>query len=368
MIKDKTSLKIQSATLELLRGAVTQCEHYDSFEKLSHDEWTSLFKFCCSHGISSILLSEIDKLETSQRPPSDIAIKWIGKKLRQESLYYSQYNAACDFANVLQGKGIQCFILKGLALASYYPSPCEREFGDIDCYLIKGTTSASELGNAIAEMVGAKVEPAGYKHSHIYYKKHLFENHKYFTNFNQTKQGTKIEKILRRLSVGQKVRQIDETSMWMPSPEFNLIFILMHSLGDFIAGDLPLRALLDWSFFLTKEKDNIDWSYVRPILDECKLMNFFSLITEICVSFLDADLGELYYEPHPSLAQKALTDILNKSLNSSGQLSLWQKIPNILKRFRRQYMYRTIVTESFTTLVLNTFLYSSFLHRKVSLE
>ena len=93
----------------------------------------------------------------------------------------------------MRKEDIKCIVLKGLALASYYPDFSKREFGDLDCYLIKNENTVANEGDLLAKRLGWNVEEAGYKHSHISYKELLIENHHFLTNFNQTKQGIKLK-------------------------------------------------------------------------------------------------------------------------------------------------------------------------------
>lgn len=161
----------------------------------------------------------------------------------------------------------------------------------LDCYLINNGKPAANEGDIIAKRLGWNIEEAGYKHSHIRYKDLLIENHHFLTNFNQTKQGIRIERILRQLALEGRERQMGETNLWKPSPEFQVIFYLMHSLGDFIAQDMSLKAIYDWAVFLKKEQTVIDWDRMTVLLEQCRLKCFFDLMTEVCIIYLGLEIG-----------------------------------------------------------------------------
>lgn len=58
-------------------------------------------------------------------------------------------------------------------------------------------------------------------------------------------------------------------------------------------------------------------------------------------------------------------DVMNEPVIGSDHLTLWQNIPNIWNRFKRQYKYRTIETECVDISIWNMIVFSSFLHRRV---
>lgn len=369
---------------ELLKGSITGMNCFQHFEQLSKSDWNQLYILTQQQGLVSVVIEAISSLPRQFLPPQRLRFEWIGQTLYREKIYQQQYRISCKFADALAKEGVKCLVLKGLALASFYPKPQLREFGDLDCYLIASQDSRVHLsnslgimfqevfnfGNDVAKKLGGKIKDAGYKHVHIHLDGLLIENHKYLTNFNETKQGVKIEKILRQLALDGGEKRIGVTNLWIPSPEFNVIFLLKHALDDFIANDMPLRALYDWTVFMNAEQENIDWKKMSFLLDECKLRNFFELMTETCRTYfgLNIHADGLLITTHRKMVDDMIHDVLNKPTVNSGNLTMSRKIPNILGRFKRQYKYRKIETESVGTLIWNTVVFSSLLRRKVSLE
>ena len=92
---------------------------------------------------------------------------WLGQAAYRERICRYQFKLSCEFAEFLRKEDIKCIVLKGLALASYYPDFSKREFGDLDCYLIKNKKNVANEGDFLAKRLGWNVEEAGYKHSHI---------------------------------------------------------------------------------------------------------------------------------------------------------------------------------------------------------
>lgn len=365
--------KTHRIILNLLKKSILRNDFVFNAEMISEAEWEEILKFAIEQGVAPVLMTEIEKLPHTFLPPKNVLLKWFGYKMSWTVLYRHKLNLSCGFANTLEPKAVKCLVLKGFAIASYYPIPETRVFGDLDCFLVSSNAEMKktmfEIGNEVARKMGYIVEDAGYKHTHIHYKNLLIENHKYFTNFNETKQGAKIERLLRNLVLDGRSQRLGDTNLWKPSPEFNVIFLLKHSLGDFIANDMALKSLYDWAMFLKAEQNNIDWDRMFLLLENCKLKKFFFLMTETCIAYLGLKFHiRGLSDISRTMVDDMINDVLYKPSVGSGHLNLWQKIPNILKRFKRQYKYRKIETENVFTLICNTITFSSFLHRKVILD
>lgn len=364
--------RIHQFLLHLLRNSVTGYNCFAVKEKFSKVEWEDMLQFAILQGVASVLMAEIKTLSPDYLPPKEVLLKWFAHTMGREASYKQQWDLSCEFADALAKRNVRCLVLKGFTLASYYPLPKTRVFGDLDCYLIDSNEKKTkfEVGNEVARQMGLKVKDAGYKHTHIYYKNLLIENHRFLTNFNETNQGVRIEKTLRHLALKGKKCRLENTNLYMPSPEFTAIFLLKHTLGDFVANDMTLKSLYDWAEFLKAEQEHIDWNKMNMLLVECRLKAFFDLMTETCIAYLGLNIyaNGLSVISRSNMMNDMLKDILYKPINGSGQLSFWQKIPNIGKRFMRQYKYRSIETENYCRLVWNTLSYSSFVKRNVRLD
>lgn len=360
--------KPERCFLYLLQYSVNNTPVNHEWDGLSSEEWSDVFRLAEQHGLVALLMDILGKIRLKRTPPSSLLLNWLGQAAYRERACRHQFKLSCEFAERLREEGIKCLVLKGLALASYYPDFSKREFGDLDCFLIKNGKTVANEGDLLAKRLGWKVEGTGYKHSHIRYKELLIENHHFLTNFNQTKQGIKIERVLRQLALEGRERQMGETNLWKPSPEFQVLFYLMHSLGDFIAHDMPLKAVYDWAVFLKKEQAVIDWNKMTELLEQCRLRRFFDLMTEVCITYLglEIDRNAFTVRSDRGMVEDMLVDILNKPTMNSGQLGILQKIPNILKRFKRQIHYRAVHTERPFTLIWNTIVYSSYFNRHIS--
>ena len=83
-------------------------------------------------------------------------------------------------------------LMKGQALATYYPEPKHRCPGDIDCYLFDNYSK----GNEVARKWADKVDESWYKHSVISYHGQSIENHQFFVHTREGRISKELNKHL----------------------------------------------------------------------------------------------------------------------------------------------------------------------------
>lgn len=272
-----------------------------------------------------------------------------------------------EFAEAMKKSEIPVVVLKGLAFALYYPNPLHRECGDLDCYMM----GKKEEGDLAAVGLGGKVEEAGYKHSHVSYKGLTIENHRFFTDFDDTLTGKLTERVLGEL-IQEEHTYIGKSKLRCPSANFNALFLLKHAQGHFINEGIRMRHVLDWALFLKGEQYNADWTRVLPMLEATRMAQFAGVMTAIAckhfrVNIHNKSLLALAEIVKPQVVDAVLADIMGEqpAIYVDG---LWHKTKRILRRFRRMWKFRVLASESYPTMVWNAFAFSSYLKRKVVVD
>lgn len=344
----KYKANIDMVLYHIITSVITNANINQSlFYRFSDNEWFQLYAISCNHGITSVVFEQVRKLPKEIAPPKDILLKWYTQSLSIESQQKAKEAISIELSEKLYRRGIETVILKGLAYASYYPNPYHRESGDVDCYLM----GKKDEGDKVAKVLGCEIRGAGYKHSHIYYKGLIFENHKYITSFDNTKLGVKTERILQTL-ITEGCKPIGNTKLLCPSADFNAIFLVKHALRHFLKEGIRIRHLLDWAFFLKAEASNINWEKVLPIMEECQILNFAKVITSICVEKLELKIDVRELICTDKLTEKVVDDILGDQpgiYNESGV----QKIRRMFRRLYRIWKFRSLSDERFIRLVWN---------------
>ena len=347
---------------QLLSGIINETNiNWSQFNHFNPSDWEKIYTLSKKQGIVAIIFEAIKNIPKEIAPPKSLTMRWISHSLSIEEQMKKKETVAVEFAEKLSERGIQTVVLKGLSYASYYPNPYHRESGDLDCYLM----GKKDEGDEITVEIGGKMEEAGYKHSHLYYKGLTIENHNFLTSFDNTKLGIKTEHLLQKqIKVGG--RPIGDTKLLNPSADFNALFLVKHAQRHFIKEGICVRHLLDWAFFLKAESQNVNWGKVIPMMSECRILEFAKVMTRLSIEHLGMKIDIQELSSPMKISDAVLADILG------GQPDLFhenfiQKIGRIMRRFYRMCKFRSLADESYCRLVWNTLAFSSYLKRNPKL-
>lgn len=145
-------------------------------------DWMKVIDFAIQQGVLGVCFESIELL-SKQVPSSKIQVpggfpnmdslmEWFGQVEYQKAEYKQRLDVATRFAAELEKAGVRICVLKGLAYARYFQQPEIRYSCDFDCVL-----SDFEIGNLVAEPIGAEVDRTEQKHSHIQLDGIHIENH-----------------------------------------------------------------------------------------------------------------------------------------------------------------------------------------------
>lgn len=336
---------------------------FSLYASLTTEEWMRMYRMAVQQGVVAILFEGIQQLSKETAPPLKLLMQWSAHTFSIEDKQNEMGRVAADFAQLMCEHGIKTMVLKGKAFSTYYPYPNHRECGDLDCFLMGRYAD----GDNIAAEHGAKVEGSGYKHSHIVYKGLTIENHQYLTSFDNTKRGVYTERMLQDV-IAKGGNQIDNTSLWNPSCEFNALYLVEHALRHFLKEGIVVRHLLDWAYFLKVEQEQVNWSLVYTEMDKCHLRKFADMLTYLCVIYLGVEITNpaITYTLEKPMAEIVLYDILNEEHVVTKE-SFVKKMKRVFCRFQRMWRFRCLANENYLTLIWTNIAFSSYLNTKVKL-
>ena len=331
---------------------------------LTSDEWSALYRVCVVQGVTAVVFDFVKTLPKSEAPDMALLMEWLSAATAVEQTMRRMQITAEEFAEEMERREIPVVVLKGLAFAQYYKNPLHRECGDLDCYMM----GKKEAGDLAALELGGTMEEAGYKHSHLLFKGLTIENHRFFTDFDNTPTGMLTEQVLGEL-IQEEQTYIGDSKLSCPSANFNALFLLKHTQGHFIDEGIRMRHVLDWALFLRAKQEEVDWSKVLPMLETTRTAQFAGVMTAIAVrslsiEVLNKDLRTLASNAEQKMVKAVLADIMGEQppIYVNG---LWHKTKRILRRFRRMWKYRSLASESYPRMVWNAFAFSSYVKRKV---
>ena len=374
----------QELLLTLLAATVShRVAHCKALLPMSDDCWKELLKMAVRQGVSSLVYSAIERLPRELMPPKEILLYLFGLVEYQKLRFEKQFVTAQKFAAALKSKGVEMKVLKGISFSTYYDQPELRECGDCDCYLTavkksnqimecneSAGSSGFDIGNDTIVEIGGKREFGSYKHSHLYLNHLMFENHHYITDFNGTKKGKKIELLLEKVIDSAPGTPIANSDMVRPCAYFNALLLIRHAQGNFIQEGMNLRMIYDWAVLLRAEQDNLDWIQLYADFEACGLRTFVDVMTSICVDYFGTELTckDITLCTNKKLVNEVLFDTLADNIHLVKNETLCHKMVRILSRYKRFWHYRNLAIESIPMMIWNSFAYSSYMHRDITLK
>lgn len=246
-------------------------------------------------------------------------MQWLGQVMAYERLYAKYEMVMADLARLYANKGIRMLVLKGYGLSLDWPVSNHRPVGDLDIYNFGRWQEADAL---IAEQ-GIKVDDGHEHHTVFNFKGVAIENHYDFINTKAHRDAPKIEERLKALSEKDCMEiEVQGAKIYLPSADFNALFLMRH-MGQHFAGEhLNLRQVLDWGFFVRAHYNEVDWNGAVTFLKEIGLYTFYCQINAICIDYLGFDETEFpFVERNKMLEERILADILHPEFAEEKPLS-----------------------------------------------
>ena len=254
----------------------------------SAQDWNRVFNTLSMHGLAAFAYEAVERMPQEARPPKEVLLKFISANMKGEQSYAKLSALAERIGEVMQENGIKCLLLKGLSLAEYYPRPQSRKFLDIDLYAPEASHQIDEAFKA----KGVAVDTEFYRHSHMSLKGVLVENHHCLLDVSG-------RELLRRLDADLKamaqehLATFDSPGLYYPDVRFSLIFNLHHAMSHFIYEGISFKFLVDWIYFLRREKELLAGMRTVEDLQRHGLLKFAAVMSEVSVRYLGLDLEDV---------------------------------------------------------------------------
>lgn len=234
-------------------------------EKLSHaptdEEWVELFESSQKQAVAGIAFLALEKLSNvGIKPPLNLLYEWIGLSEQIKSRNTLLNKRCLDLAELFSEAGFESCILKGQGNAMMYPEPLLRTSGDIDIW-VKGNR------DEIVKFCRSNVDGCEIEHHHIQFpiwddvdvEAHFVPSYSIVPRY--TKRTKAFYSVFQREEIDGKGFLPEQSKMYVPSKEMNLVFQMSHIARHFFYGGVGLRQLMDYYYLLKSDglwnKDDI---------------------------------------------------------------------------------------------------------------
>ena len=271
--------------------------------KIENIDWSSLYLISTTQNVAAITWDYIQQaivdgeLSAENQPAKALRLQWALSTEQIENKYALQRSVIVKLARLFAPHNIKMMILKGYGLSLNYPVPNHRPCSDVDIWLFEERKTPNGYTNRVGvqqkadcllrEHFGVDIDEDKHHHTVFYVDGVMVENHYDFLNIHAHLSNCIIEQRLQQLTQ-QPMEQIlvDDTAIYLPSPDFHALFMLRHSASHFAAERIVMRHLLDWRYFIEKYTAHIDWPALRKIATQTNMHKFLDCINAICIDRL----------------------------------------------------------------------------------
>lgn len=283
-------------------------EPVQDFPRLTDSQWQEFFSFSMRQKVVSLLHNGISRLPDDVRPSRSVWLRFCAERAKVEAKSARQSQALDSLAAFYHSHAIRTMLLKGPFLTSCYPCPHMRDYGDLDVYLFGDYQRADAL---VSNEFGIRVTHEAHHHTKFVFQGITVENHYDFLNTHAIPSNKTLEQMLKSLAADAGRGDYANPQVFLPSPDFNAIFLVRHLAGHFAAGQVTIRDLCDWCMFLHCYDNQVDWDEVSRVYNQYGLAQFVGALQAILSKYLLCNpIPQLGPSVDDALANRVLHEIL----------------------------------------------------------
>lgn len=341
MIHDKT----QEQFLELVRAGLFPGKAARILAHGSAVDWDEIFMLAEEQSVLGLVAAGLEMLPSAERPPQEALLQFIGSALQIEQQNNELNAYLAKLVGLLLQNDVYAILVKGQGIAQCYEKPLWRASGDID--LLLSDSNYEMVKKVLTPLaVSADKEYTSFKHLGMTMEGNFVVELHGTMHSRLTKRIDKvINEAQRDVFFGGNVRSWDNdgTTVFLPAPDSDVIFVFTHILRHFFFEGIGLRQICDWCRLLWTYRSVIEVRLLEKRLREAGLMTEWKAFAAFAVEYLGMPVEAMpLYSADKRWARKAAkicADIFKvgnfghkQRRDFSGMNYLWRKFVSVWGR------------------------------------
>lgn len=319
----------------------------------SANEWASLFEMTKTQTLVPLAFNGVTKLKTrsdfgaSLGIPKEIYLNWLRLTTNSVHRHKEHLEVLGRLQELLETKGIEWVLMKGLACGRRYEQPELRMCGDMD-FVVKRKDfyrtldALEEIGRVDRELVHehhgiayVKVDGSGHEVQ--------LEPHYKLHNFQYGRNDRAMIRMQEWLMEHREWADIGGYKVPVMPATLESVFLVSHMVNHVYEEGLGLRQVLDYAMFISSSFNEIDRNQHDRWLKEMGMMGAHRVFVRICEKYLGVRTDIAHYEY--SSAEKRFADQMMENIMRVGNFgrgayvfdhsSRWGELKNYLWVTRR---------------------------------
>lgn len=258
----------------------------DSFDSVKYQD---IYRLSEEQSVVGIIAAGIGRVR-NVKIPQEISLKFIGATLQLEARNKAMNFFIASLVEKMCEKDIYTILVKGQGIAQCYEKPLWRASGDVDLLLNSDDyITAQRYFDAVASSFkeGSKKDLIN---SHREYNINDWQVELHGTlNSNLSRRVDRIVDSLKyNVFNGGEVRiwQNNNTPVYLPSPDNDVIFIFTHILQHFFDGGIGLRQICDWCRLLWTYRDTLNCNLLESRIKKMGLLSEWTAFASLAVVYM----------------------------------------------------------------------------------
>lgn len=325
-----------SVFYELLRAGLWEKENQSiTLEDVNYED---VYQMAEDQSVIGLLLGGLEYI-SSNRPPQDLLLQWIG----EVQVLEQQNKAMNSFIGVLvekmRAEGIHTLLVKGQGIAQCYERPLWRNSGDVDFFL---DDENYEKAKVYLGQLATDIEPEGkyLKHAAFTIEGWTVELHGNLRTRHSWRMDKGIDEVQQDTFQNDNVRTIrlGNTDVFLPSPDNDVIFIFTHFLKHFFGGGIGVRQLCDWCRLMWTYKTSLNHGLLESRIRKAGIVSEWKAFAAYAVAYLGMpeEVMPLYSENDKwKVKAKKISDIvLSSGTFGHADRSYIHKSPLLIRKIK----------------------------------
>lgn len=332
---------IVDAFLALVRAGLWEKEVRIS--ELGNKDYDEIYRLSEEQSIIGLVAAGFE-YASDVRVPQSVALSFAGAVMQLEQRNIAMNSFVEKLYGKLQKNRIYSILVKGQGIAQCYERPLWRVAGDVDLLLNGGDYNKTKDTIQLFGQLCIEENP--------YRKRVEFSIDGFNVELHGTMRGeigrridTIIDDVQNDIFYGGNVRSWinGNTTIFLPSPDNDVIFVFTHILQHFFRGGIGLRQICDWCRLLWTYRETLDLKLLEKRLKKMGIMSEWHAFAALAVDKLGMPVDAMpFYSPAVKWKRKSrricdyIIEVGNFGFNRD--LSYKSKLPFLMRMIKSLYL------------------------------
>lgn len=249
-------------------------------------DWNEVYQLSGEQSVVGLVTAGIEHVKDI-KIPQDIVLQFIGESLQLEQNNREMNDFIAEIVDKMRKEDIYTLLVKGQGIAQCYERPLWRASGDVDLLLSDSNyINAKRLLLSMATV--NKNEERYSKHLGMNIDSWYVEIHGTMRTGLSGRVDKVVDSVQHDIFYGGNVRSWmnGKTSVILPAPDNDVIFVFTHFLKHFYKEGMSLRQVCDWCRLLWTYRDSLNHELLKSQICKAGLISEWKAFAALAVDGL----------------------------------------------------------------------------------